>query len=246
VEPLVVGIIQARTGSTRLPGKVLMDVLGKPMLSRVIERAKRTKLIKELIVATTVKPSDDPVVRLCEVNGWTYYRGAEDDVLDRYFRAAQVHLADVVVRITSDCPLVDPGIMDTVVQVFLDDQQNVDYVANNLQPVSFPRGLDVEVISFSALKKAWEQDGNLIWREHVTPYIYRHPELFRLRGVTNDQDYSAMRWTVDTLEDLEFVRRIYSHFGNDLFSWRDVLLALENHPDWLAINRHIGQKAVPT
>jgi spore coat polysaccharide biosynthesis protein SpsF len=243
-EPLsVVAIIQARTGSTRLPGKVLMDISGKPMLTRVLERTKRAKLVRDVVVATTINHVDDPISHLCQAGGWPSFRGSEEDVLDRYFQAAQAYHVDLVVRITSDCPLVDPDLVDLIVQTFLDDRR-FDYVSNTLSR-SFPRGLDVEVITFSALSKAWEQDKNPRLREHVTQYIVRHPEMFKLHGVRNSEDYSAMRWTVDTNEDLEFVRTIFAYFGHDRFTWLDVLSAIREHPQWLEINRHIAQKPEP-
>ncbi len=241
----VVAVIQARTGSTRLPGKVLMDISGKPMLARVVERVRRAKRLSETIVATTSKALDDHIVQLCLENAWAYFRGSENDVLDRYLHAAMTFQANVVVRITSDCPLADPTIVDELVHIFLDGQQAFDYVSNN-HPPTYPRGMDVEVIRFSALKRAWEEDRNLTWREHVTPYIRLHPEMFKLHNVKSDRDFSTMRWTVDTPEDLEFVRTIYSHFGHDEFSWLEILLALESHPEWLAINSHVKQKPDPT
>ena len=242
---LVVTIIQARTGSTRLPRKVLMDVSGRPMLARVVERAKRSKLGRRIVVATTVMPEDDEIVSLCGTNSWPCFRGSETDVLDRFFRAAQSFLADVVVRITSDCPLIDPHLVDDVIRVLVERREELDYVSNNLPPRSFPRGLDVEAIRFSALKRAWEEDSNPQWREHVTQYIRRHPEKFRLKGITNASDYSEMRWTVDTHDDLEFARTIYAHFGHDRFSWRDVLSALQQHPQWQELNRNVVQKPEP-
>lgn len=241
----VVAIVQARIGSTRLPGKILLDILGKPMLYRVVERSRRARLLDATIVATTDKPSDDLIEELCAANGWSCFRGSEADVLDRYFRAAQAFEAEVVVRITSDCPLIDPALIDKIVQAYSDAEGEMDYVTNTIRPTSFPRGLDVEVVRFSALERAWQDDKNVEWREHVTLYIKRHPELFRSKSVSNGQDYSWMRWTVDTPEDLEFVRRIYAHFGHDRFSWGDVVLALEQHPEWLATNRHVQQKAEP-
>jgi spore coat polysaccharide biosynthesis protein SpsF len=240
----VVAIIQARLGSTRLPGKALLDIAGSPMLARVVERTKRARMLDSVIVATTVKLSDDPIARLCEDSVWPCFRGSEEDVLDRYFHAAQLHQADVVVRITSDCPLVDPQILDSAIKVYLRGQPSVDYVSNGFPSNTFPRGLDVEVVRFAALKKAWQEDNNMEWREHVTPYIYYHPELFQIEGVTNDIDYSGMRWTVDTPEDLELIRTIYSHFGHDHFSWRDVIEAIDKNPHWLDINRHIRQKLI--
>jgi spore coat polysaccharide biosynthesis protein SpsF len=244
MELKVVAIIQARLGSTRLPGKAMLDVAGKPMLARVVERTKRARSLQDVVVATTVNPSDDPIVRFCEANGWSSFRGSEEDVLDRYFRAARLCRADVVVRITSDCPLIDPQLVDRATGVLLDGQPQFDYVSNAYPSNTFPRGLDVEVVRFVALRRAWQEDENVKWREHVTPYIYSHPELFRIGGVTNDVDYSWMRWTVDTREDLEFVRKIYAHFGHGDFSWRDVIGALEKNPQWLDINRHIRQKSL--
>jgi spore coat polysaccharide biosynthesis protein SpsF len=218
----VVAIIQARLGSTRLPGKVLKPLAGQPMLARVVERTRRAKFLHETAVATTI---------------------ATQDLLDRYHAAALVHRADAVVRITSDCPLIDPGLIDRVVEAFF--QGEFDYASNTMEPRTFPRGLDVEVIGFEALERAWREDTNPEWREHTTPYIYRHPDRFRLRPVRNNRDLSFYRWTVDTPEDYEFVRRVYEHFGHDRFLWTDVLKALDEHPDWVEINRHVQQKLVP-
>jgi len=241
----IAAIIQTRTGSTRLPNKVLQDLVGQPMLARVVNRTRRTKkILNAVIVATTTQPSDDAVVRLCKERGWPYFRGSEDDVLDRYYHAASGLKADIVVRITSDCPLIDPDVIGQVVNKLLDSYPKVDYVSNTLVR-TFPRGLDVEAFVFNALERAWKEDDNPAWREHVTPYIYRHPEKFRLHNVAGPKDYSYMRWTVDTVEDLAFVRKIYDHFGNDTFSWRDALEVLNAHPEWLEINRDSRQKVVP-
>jgi spore coat polysaccharide biosynthesis protein SpsF len=237
-----VAIIQARMGSTRLPGKVLMDLAGAPVLVRVVERARRATLLDEVVVATTNQPADDALVQLCADRGYSSFRGSEDDVLDRYYQAARQHGADVVVRITSDCPLIEPQVIDWGVQAFFEHQ--VDYASNGMSTRTFPRGLDVEVMTFAVLERAWHEDTNPAWREHVTPYIYRHPELFRLHALINPVDLSHMRWTVDTPEDLAFVRQIYNHFGSNTFSWQDVLALLEQHPEWLEINRHIEQKKV--
>lgn len=239
----VVAIIQARMGSTRLPRKVMLDVGGLPMLTRVVSRTQRATTVHEVIVATTVESVDKDIVDLCKINNWPYYRGSEQDVLDRYYHAAKAFSSDVIVRVTSDCPLIDPAIIDLCVQRILQERL-LDYVSNTIPPRRFPRGLDVEVMRFSALERAWREDKNLSWREHVTPYIYNHPEKFVLESVTNDIDYSSMRWTVDTQEDIDFVRCIYQHFGHDLFTWHDVLAVLKEHPEWLAINGHIQQKVI--
>ena len=240
----VVAIIQARMGSTRLPGKVLLDLAGEPMLARVVNRTRRAQTLDEVVVAMTVKPTDDAIVDLCDERGWPCFRGSEEDVLDRYYRAAVAHQADVVVRITSDCPLIEPEVVDRVVREFLERQPEVEYACNVLPRRTFPQGLDTEVICLDALEQAWREDLNPAWREHVTPYICRNPDLFHIHGVIDEVDYSHMRWTVDTPEDLAFVRRIYNHFGHDRFSWREVLTVLEQHPEWLEINQHVQQKVI--
>ena len=240
----VVAIIQAHMGSTRLPGKVLLDLAGEPMLARVVNRVRRAQTLDEVVVATTVKSADNAIVRLCAEHGWPCFRGSEEDVLDRYYRAAIANQADVVVRITSDCPLIEPEIVDRVAREFLKHQPEVDYACNVLPRRTFPRGLDTEVMRFDVLERAWREDLDPAWREHVTPYIQRNPDLFCIHGVVNAVDYSHVRWTVDTPEDLAFVRRIYDHFGHDHFSWHKVLAVLEEHPEWLEINRRVQQKAI--
>ena len=240
----IVAIIQARMGSTRLPGKVLLDLAGEPVLARVVNRTERATRLDEIVIATTTKSMDEAIVELCNSRGWAHFRGSEEDVLERYYQAARKYHADIVVRITSDCPLVEPEIIDLVVQEILEDGL-LDYVSNALPPRTFPRGLGVEAMTFKTLERAWQEDKNPAWREHVTPYIYRTPEKFRLKAVTNEKDLSYMRWTIDTWEDLEFIRCIYNHFRHDHFSWYKVLDLLEEHPEWLEINKSVKQKEVP-
>ena len=240
----VVAIIQARMGSTRLPGKVLLDLAGQPMLTRVVHRTRRAQMLDEVVVATTVQPADEAIVRLCSRRGWPCFQGSEKDVLDRFYYAATAHRADAVVRITSDCPLIEPEIVDQVVREFLEVQPGVDYACNLLPRRTFPRGLDTEVIRFNVLERVWHEDLNPAWREHVTLYIRRRPDLFRIHGIVSEVDYSHMRWTVDNPEDLAFVRRIYNHFGHDRFSWREVFTVLEEHPEWLEINQYVEQKVI--
>ena len=240
----VVCIIQARMGSTRLPGKVTLDLAGEPMLVRDMNRVARSKILDQIVIATTENPADDEIVALCEDRNWAYYRGSELDVLDRYYQAAKLHRSDVVVRITSDCPLIDSDIIDQVINDYFDKLPKLDYASNIMPERTFPRGLDTEVMSFKALEKIWHEDDNPAWREHVTPYIHHHPDIFKCHGVMNDEDLSHMRWTVDTPEDLDFVRHIYDHFGHDNFSWHAVLDLLGNHPDWLDINRDVIQKKI--
>ena len=238
-----VAIVQARLGSTRLPGKVLLPLLGEPMLTRVVRRVMRATTIDTTVVATTRRPEDDVIVDLGHREGWAVERGSEDDLLDRYVAAARAHDADVVVRITSDCPLIDPGVIDRTVLAFRTG--GIDYASNTLEPATYPRGLDVEVVRRAALERAWREDRDPAWREHATPYIYRHPEIFRLLRVPAEDDHAAERWSVDTAEDFELVERIYVALGRDDFTWREALAVVEAHPGWAAINRHVVQKVVP-
>jgi spore coat polysaccharide biosynthesis protein SpsF len=237
-----VAIVQARMRSTRLPGKVMLDLAGEPMLVRCMRRIQRCRLVDSVVVATTRDPADESIVELSHEHGWNCFRGSESDVLDRYYSAACVYSASVIVRITSDSPLIDPALGDRVISEFMDRQPGLDYACNFLPKRSFPRGLDIEVFKFAILEAAWKEAGDPASREHVTPYIYRNQDRFRVHGVLNDLDQSSMRWTVDTVEDLAFVNRIYGHFGHDRFSSDDVLDLLKIHPDWLGLNSSIVQK----
>jgi len=237
---MTTAIIQARISSTRLPAKVLLDLAGEPMLARVVERTRRARTIDRMIVATTLEPEDEPIVELCRSRGWTVSRGSRDDVLDRYYQAAVADEADPIVRITSDCPLIDPEIIDTVVKRL---DGTVDYASNINPRRTFPRGLDVEAFTFTALSAAWRDDREATGREHVTPFLYRHPERFRIALVESDRpDAANHRWSVDTPEDYELMQRIYSHFGRRECNWLDVLNLLDQHQDWCEINRHVAQK----
>ena len=229
-------------GSTRLPGKVLQEIGGQPMLAHVVARCRRAETLDEVVVATTAEPEDDALASLCAERGWPCARGSAHDVLDRYVRAARQFGADVVVRVTSDCPLMEPEVLNRVVRMHRDT--GADYASNTLAPRTFPRGLDVEALTTEALERAGREDRDPAWREHVTPYVYRHPERFRLAAVVDDADHANERWTVDTLEDMQFVRTVYAHFGHDRFGWRDVLAALDVRPEWRDLNRHVAQKAV--
>jgi spore coat polysaccharide biosynthesis protein SpsF len=241
----VVAIVQARLGSTRLPNKVLKDLAGRPMIDRVLERVARAHTIQNTVVATTTHPRDDALVAHARTRGWTVVRGSEDDVLDRYVRAAAEAKAEVVVRITSDCPLLSPSVVDHAVRAHLEARPAPDYTSNVLPPRTYPLGLDVEVMTRAALERAGREDRNPAWREHVTPYLYRHPEAFRLLRVAHDVDLSHHRWTVDTPQDFELVRRVYEALRDEPFEWTDVLALLARHPDWNDLNRGVVQKKVP-
>jgi len=242
--PKVVAIVQARMGSSRLPGKVLLDLAGEPMLARVVHRVQRAETLDEVVIATTTEQADDALAALCTARGWPCFRGSEDDVLDRYYQSALEHGADVVVRITSDCPLIEPEIIDRVVRELLASHPPADYACTFLPRYTYPLGLNIEAFWFQTLKVLWLEDQNADWREHVTEYLLHHVERFAIHGVLNDRDLSAMRWTVDTSEDFDLVRRIYEAFGHDRFSWREVLALLGENPQWLEINRHVLQKVV--
>lgn len=238
----VVAIIQARMGSTRLPGKVLKDLGGETVLARVVSRVRRFRFVNEVVVATSSDPADDIILKECQRLGTRVFRGSEQDVLGRYYGAAREAHAEVVVRITSDCPLIDPGVSDKTIQVFLDARP--DYASNVLER-TYPRGLDTEVMSFAALESAWRDAREAYQREHVTPFLYQHPERFKLLSVKGDHDYSQYRWALDTPEDLEFLRAVYAR-GVDRqdLVWQDVLSMVEREPELAEINRHIVQKTV--
>jgi spore coat polysaccharide biosynthesis protein SpsF len=229
-------------GSSRLPGKVLMDLGGETVLARVVHRLRRSILVHQIVVATSMAEKDDAVVSECDRIQVQCFRGSEHDVLDRYYRCAETYVATVVVRITADCPVIDAKLGDATIQAFLDDP--CDYASNALAP-TYPRGLDVEVFTMAALSRAWRDARKPYEREHVTPYIYEHPELFRLVSVQADADYSHYRWTLDTAEDLELLRAIYARFSNqDEFGWRDVLRLVQHEPQLTRLNAHVIQKAV--
>jgi len=226
--------------STRLPGKVLVDVSGQPMLHHVFSRAKQARMLDHVVVATSEEQSDNPIQRFCEARGAEFFRGSHDDVLDRYHQAAKHFNADIVVRLTADCPLLDGEVIDKVVEFF--KEGSFDYVSNTLE-CTYPDGLDTEVLSFAALKHSWREAKIKSEREHVTPYIRKRPELFRLGNVRHTEDLSSFRWTVDEPRDLEFVRAVYNHFGSATFGMKDVVKLLRNHPQMLEVNSGIDRNS---
>jgi spore coat polysaccharide biosynthesis protein SpsF len=235
-------IIQARMGSTRLPGKVLLDLGGQTVLSRVVRRTQQSKRTQEILVATTDLAQDAAIVAECDRLHVSCFRGSEQDVLQRYYGAAMSCAADAVVRITSDCPLIDPDVMDETIRVFEDER--ADY-ASNVNPRRFPRGLDAEVFTVAVLERAWREAREPYQREHVTPYIYNHPETFHIASNIGKDDYSEHRWTLDTPEDLNLMRAIYASFGNaQTFGWRDVLALVESRQDIRELNSQVVQKSL--
>lgn len=230
-------MIQARCGSTRLPGKVLMDLCGKPSLRRVVERVQRSKRIDEIMVVTSIDRSNLPILKLCAEMGIRVGVGSEEDVLDRYYQTAKLLKPKYVIRLTGDCPCIDPGLIDFAISQV---QKDTDYCSNTLVP-TFADGLDLEIIRYSALEKAWREACHSFEREHVTQYIIRHPELFRQKNVVSPVgDFSGCRWTVDEPEDFEVVHRIYEYFfyeeRKEDFDYRDILRFMESHPEVAALN----------
>lgn len=233
-------IIQARLGSTRLPGKILLDLFGKTVLERVIERVKAAKFVEDAIIATTLNKEDDEVESLCVKARVKYFRGSENDVLDRFYQTAKQYRIENIVRITADCPLIDPVIIDKVIKLHLKD--NADYTANIIEE-TYPDGVDVEVFTFPALKKAWEDASLKSEREHVTPYIRKNPTLFKIANLKHESDLSGQRWTLDEKADYEFIKSIYDalYKGNTDFGMKEVLEFLKSHPEVSKINRNIGR-----
>jgi spore coat polysaccharide biosynthesis protein SpsF len=238
----ITAIVQARTGSTRLPGKVLMDLGGETVLARVLRRLRRASRIHEIVVATTDAGSDDEIVSECVRLQASCFRGSEHNVLDRYLRAAEQFRSDLIVRITADCPLIDPEVVDEVVAACITKQ--VDLSCNDV-PHTFPRGLDVEAFTIETLRRIQNIADQPYQREHVTPLVYERPYIFRTYSLKGDRDVSHLRWTIDTLEDLQLTRAIYAHFANrDDFGWREALDLVDSHPELAEINAHIAQKQV--
>ena len=231
----VLGILQARTSSSRLPGKVFLPILGKPMLALQLERLQRCSTLDKLIVATSDDVSDDALESLCNSLNVTCYRGSLDDVLNRFVEAGKLYNPDVVVRLTGDCPLADPELIDEVVNHFL--ASKVDYLSN-CEPATFPDGLDVEVTWFKLLEQADQEAVLPSHREHVTPFIRKQPDRFHIANFTSSEDRSGLRWTVDEAEDFEYVKKIYEYLypDNPEFATNDVLSLLEKKMELNFIN----------
>ena len=240
-----VAIVEARMTSTRLPGKHMLPILGKPMLELLIERLKRANFLNQIVVATTQNPTDDVIEQLAHSIGVGCFRGSEDDVLDRVLRAAHANEAEVIVEITGDCPLIDPIVLDQVIQIYLTN--NVDYVSNGLK-MTYPRGMDVQVFSTAVLEKVARLTLDSIDHEHVSLYIYEHPEIFTLFNVESDlpEKYWDVRLTVDTQEDFQLIKAIYEllYPQNPTFTLYDIVDLLKKRNVLLELNRNIKQKKV--
>jgi len=268
MKPKVIAIIQGRMSSSRLPGKILADIAGQPMLQRVFIRTSRAASVSQTLFATTTDPSDNPVAEYCDFSGIPFTRGSLYDVLDRYYQTAKVAKADVVVRITADCPVIDPELIDKVVETVISEQSSVngvpfDFVCNRLPPPyprTYPIGLDIEACTFKVLEEAWKKAKEPYHREHVMPYLYEgvkliaenrsmstgiSPRGYNIALLHHTTDFGDYRWTVDTPEDLEFMRQVYGHFdGIDDFTWKEVLDLVHDNPDLMKINAGVQHKTL--
>lgn len=232
---MIVAVLQARASSSRLPGKVLKPILGKPMLQHQIERILRARMPERLVLATSENPEDDAVARIGEDSGIAVYRGSLTDVLDRFYQAARPFAPTHVVRLTGDCPLADPSVIDAVTRLAVEG--GYDYASNTIPP-TFPDGLDVEVATFAALERAWREADTKSDREHVLPFLHRQPARFRLGNHENAQDLSALRWTVDEPADFAFVEAVYQALypRNPAFTTEDILKLVSERPELAALN----------
>ncbi len=237
-----VAIIQARMASRRFPGKVLAPIIDRPMLALVIERVKQAATLHDIVVATSTETSDDPIASWCAASSVRAVRGSHDDVLDRYRMAAHAADADPIVRITADCPLIDPQVIDQVVEAWR--RAGADY-ASNVHPPTFPDGLDVEVFTRAALQRACRVASQPYQREHVTSVMTERPEWFRSVNVTHPRDLSAWRLTVDEPEDLELIRQLLAAWpsGQPAPHLESIITWLEAHPDASGVNRHLTRNA---
>lgn len=242
--PRVVAIVQARMASQRLPGKVLLDLGGQPVLSWVVRRAQRAKGIDQVAVATSVAVEDDVIAAFCKEQGFICVRGNLHDVLDRYMQAANETDAEVIIRLTGDCPLIDPHMLANNLHTFLATDPPLDFAANRLPAErTIPVGLDAEFCTRAALEIAWREAQKPHQREHVMPFLYENPERFNILHIKHSPDYGHLRWTVDTPEDLELLRQIVPHFKGNDFSWKDVLALFEKQPDLALINAEVQHKS---
>ena len=240
----ILTVIQARRGSSRLPDKVRLPLAGQPLLVRMVERVQRARLAGQIVVATTTDPGDDALVTLCETHGISVFRGSPTDLLDRHYRAALAYGADAVVKIPSDCPLIDPAVIDRVLGFYLETAGQYDFVSN-LHPATYPDGNDVEVMPLGALETAWREARRPLEREHTTPFFWENPGRFRLANVAWETglDYSmSHRFTIDYPADYEFIKAVYEALypANPAFGLDEILTLLKQRPDIYALNADLA------
>lgn len=227
---MVTAIIQARMGSSRFPGKMLEKINGKFIIQLVLEQVSKSK-VKEIILATTISSLDDELALQVVNLGYKVFRGNENDVLDRYYQSAILNKAKTIMRITGDCPLIDP----MIINLAIDNYKECDY-CSNIHPPSYPDGMDIEIFSFETLENAWQNAKKKSEREHVTPYIWENPKLFKLKNFGNHVDKSGIRITIDTKEDLLAIKEIIKHIGDKKINLKNILEVIDNNPKILDIN----------
>lgn len=239
----IIIIVQARMGATRLPGKPMMVVKGKPLLQYLVERLDLVINKTDVVVATTQDVPDDIIADFCSIRNISSFRGPENDVLRRYTLAATQYNADIIVRITGDCPLIDYEVVDKAIKHFVENYPKYDYVSNTLER-TYPRGLDVEVFTRRALEEANLNASETSEREHVTPYIYNHPEIYKIAQIKHSTNLSHHRWTVDTPEDYELIKLMIEETAHKhpKFTLKDLVKLHNLHPEWIEINSHVQQK----
>ncbi len=239
----IVATIEARLNSTRLPGKILLEIKGKPVLQIFIERAQKSKLIDDIVVATTTNPKDIAIINLCKEIGVKYYMGSEDDVLDRVLKAAKSLNADIIVELISDNPLIDPEVIDNAIQYFLDN--DYDYISN-FHPITFPSGIGIQVFPSKILEEVSKLTNDPFDRENVTWYIYHHKEKYNCGNYPAPKELKdpKLRLDLDYQEDYELIKKIYNNFSTFHFSLKDVLTLLKQKPELRKINanRYIGDE----
>jgi len=241
--------MQARVGSTRLPAKVLKEILGKTVLEHDLERCLRIRKVDGIIIATTNEPEADKIIQICALfpaDKVKFYRGSIEDVLSRYYESALMVQAQTIIRLTSDCPLLDPLLVDDMIETFMEKRRQsppLDYLCNT-NPRTFPQGLDTEIFTFSTLERAFLQAKDPYEREHVTPYIRRHPEIFTFENFSQSVDQSSYRWTLDYPEDFEFIKLVYESLypQNPAFDRHDIVTLLKEHPEIQSINANRRQR----
>jgi spore coat polysaccharide biosynthesis protein SpsF len=241
----ICAIVQARMGSSRLPGKVMKSLAGKTVLGQLLVRLARARQLDGVVVATTTSPQDDVICAESQKYNVMHFRGSENDVLSRYHGAALACGAEAVARVTSDCPLFDPSVLDQMLAVFRDANRitvTLDYMSN-VERRTYPRGLDAEIFTFAALDRSHKEARIESYREHVTPYMHQHPEWFRIGSFSGDVDLSEYRWTLDTPEDWTLIKTIYDTLSPDgrAFSTADVLKLLKERPELAKLNAHVEQ-----
>ncbi len=238
----IVAIIQARVGSTRLPRKVLKEIEGKSVLSHVVDRVKQCKYIDKIVIATSYLEQDTDIEKEANNIGVDCFRGSEEDVLSRYYNVANKTNADIVIRITADCPCIDYKIIDCMIEEFI-KKNEIDYMNNTIKE-TFPRGYDVEIFTIESLNKAYENAEKNYEKEHVTPYIYTHPDKFNISVYKNDIDYSCYRLTLDTEEDFIVISKVYEglYKANKYFGLQEVIKFMKENSELVKINQYVKQK----